>query len=190
MKSPGLPRRSVDHTLDLVGGSPKMGLTERLKQQNKGKKMSAPALMITKADKNFLGNLKPSPNSSTDTSPNGTLEKLKKRRSPALPASTESFEEELSRRLDKSENNSQTTSASSKPPILPPPRKGDIMAGDSTSADDDSGSPESQVEASSLQLRSGGFILKGRILPPPPSRPPPKLKLDKPPPLPPKAVVK
>ena len=85
--SPSLPHRSVDHVLDMEGGSPKMGLLERMKAVQGDRKMSSPTLMIT-------GKLKKSsPCSSTDSSPSSTLERLKKPSKPRSPSCLRKFKQ-------------------------------------------------------------------------------------------------
>ena len=166
--SPDIPRLSVDNATNVRGGSPKMGLIERLKTKNEERKMSSPTILMT-ADVAKLK--KPSPSSSPDTSPSGTLERSQKPtkpRSPFLPFKNKKDaaklkENELGNKRDKSPAPGKSFGPEHSNFIL--------KARDAAATEPSKDKPK---------LQSGGFIMKGRIIPPPPSRPPPKLKSEKP----------
>ena len=167
--SPDIPRLSVDHATDVQGGSPKMGLIERLKAKNEERKMSSPTILMT-AEMAKLK--KPSPKSSPDTSPGGTLERSQKPakpRSPFLPFKNK-------RDPVKSKENGVGNKREKSPTPVP----GKSLAPEHSNFILKAPDAAPTEPSSKSKLQSGGFIMKGRVIPPPPSRPPPKLKSEKP----------
>ena len=215
--SPQAPRRSVDHVLEMQGGSPKMGLIERLKALNGDRKMSSPASLMVDDVAKFR---KPSPLSSPDGSPSGTLERSPK--SPRSPRPRSPFFAFRNKKDDVAKirkpsplsspdgSPSGTLERPPKSPRSPRPRSpffafknkkdpAKVKENGIENKRDRSKSPNptpendlvSALDTSNFILKvpeppakakpqSGGFIVKGRVIPPPPSRPPPKLKFDKP----------
>ena len=173
MKFENMAGRPVDHAADMQGSSPKKGPIERLKANNGDMNMSATALTISTDSVLFKKFEKPSPSSSTDSSPTATLKKTSKPRSPFLPSKTK-------RDVIKPDDGSNYEDI--QVPTPPVPRKCPVSL-----AKEHADFPLKPMDRALAEqsprdkMKSGGFIVNGNIIPPPPSRPPPTLKSEKPP---------